>query len=214
MSEAYNLKYAWTKVGGIAGLMGGFSYFSAAFIPMPESLVYIAAFAFGPLLAIGAVGLYHCLSVRSVTPSLQIAMVSAVAGGVTVLIMLTTQQSIFGVMSDLIAGSDNPVAIDTFKNIRSGLHSVHWGMDVAWDVLICVAVILFSLNMFNHPMFGRIIAAVGVISGGLLLVFNLYYFPEPPISVDSIDWGPLVAVWLLAVFVMLLRASGWVKKSS
>jgi hypothetical protein len=58
----------WIKTGCICGLAGGLLYFAAAFIPMPDLLVYIAAFAFGPLLAIGCTGLYYFLSANDESP--------------------------------------------------------------------------------------------------------------------------------------------------
>lgn len=98
--------------------------------------------------------------------------------------------------------------------ILRGLNSVHWGLDVAWDVLISTAVILFGISMLKHPVFGRILGGSGILFGGLLLAFNLYYFPTPPASVDSIDWGPAVALWMLASFVFLLKATNWLKAST
>jgi hypothetical protein len=43
----------------------------------------------------------------------------------------------------------------------------------------------------------------------LLLGFNLWSFPEPPASANSIDWGPFVALWLLATFAMLAARRPW-----
>jgi hypothetical protein len=82
---------------------------------------------------------------------------------------------------------------------------------VAWDVLISTAVILFVISMLKHPAFGKILGGSGILIGGLLLAFNLYYFPTPPASVDSIDWGPAVALWMLVSFIFLSRATKWLK---
>ncbi len=174
-------------------------------------LYYIAAFAFGPLLAIGCIGLYHFLSVSDRSPRLQIAAVSAVAGGVTLLIMLTVQQSIFGVIRE---GSENATMLDKAVEIkiRNGLNSVHWGMDIAWDVLICISMILFGWSMFKKTGLWKLLGAIGIILGLLLLALNLYFFPKPPASLNSIDWGPFVAIWHLAIFVMLRRFSASISK--
>jgi hypothetical protein len=80
---------------------------------------------------------------------------------------------------------------------------------VAWDILICVAVVLFGVAMLRHPRFGRVFGSIGIISALLALSFNLWYFPTPPAAANSIDWGPLVALWLLVTFVMLLRSTKW-----
>jgi len=45
----------------------------------------------------------------------------------------------------------------------------------------------------------------------LLLAFNLWYFPTPPASAESIDWGPFVAVWFVVIFVRLLGTEKWAR---
>lgn len=211
MNKEIEMTTSWMKIGGVCGILGIFSYLAAAFVPMPDMLVYAAAFAFGPLLAIGAIGLYHGLSAQKRTPLTQIATFFAVSAGITLLIMLTVQQAIFGAMkvsADKIGETANK---DIHKQIFDGLDAVHFGIDVAWDVLISTAVILFGIAMLHHPKFGKIIGALGILFGSLLLAFNLWHFPLPPASVDSIDWGPAVALWLLTAFILLLRAIGWAR---
>ena len=120
----------WIKTGCICGLLGGCLYFGAAFIPMPDLLVYIAAFAFPLLLAIGCTGLYYFLSANDESPLLQIAVVSAIAGGVTLLIMLTVQQSVFSVLEKTPAESSAEIKAVS-ERINKGLNNVQLGMDIA-----------------------------------------------------------------------------------
>jgi hypothetical protein len=126
--------------------------------------------------------------------------------------MLSTQQAIFGVMKAAIAGASDPASADVYRKVADGLDAVHLGIDVAWDVLISVAVILFGIAMMRHPRFGLVLGVLGVASGGLLLLFNLWYFPVPPAAANSIDWGPFVALWMLAAFLLLLRAVPWARE--
>jgi purine-cytosine permease-like protein len=90
------------------------------------------------------------------------------------------------------------------ERINKGLNNVQLGMDITWDVLICTATILFSYSMIKKTGSWKIVGFIGLALGLLLLSFNLYYFPKPPESVGSIDWGPFVAIWYLAVSVILL----------
>lgn len=214
MNNSTELKVTWIKTGGICGVASIVTYLLAAFAPLPDTLSYAAAFAFGPLVAIGAWGLYHGLALHRDSPLPQIATMFAIAGGVTVLLMLTTQQSIFGVMAAAMEKSNEPATKAAYEQIEHGLNSIHWGLDVAWHVLISVAVILFGVSMLKHPRFGKIFGALGIILGSLLLGFNLYHFPTPPASVDSIDWGPFVALWMAAAFVLLLRATAWAREQA
>lgn len=192
----------WTKTGAICGLLGILLYFGAAFAPLPDLLGYVFAFSFGPLLAIGCTGIYYFLSLRDNSPRLQIAVVSGIAAGITLLIMLTVQQSIFGIIEE----SKKTGTVDQViqSRISNGLNSIHWGLDIAWDILISVATILFGWTMFKNSGFWKWLGLVGSILGLLLLSFNLYFFPHPPASVDSIDWGPFVALWYMVVFISLM----------
>lgn len=197
---------SWSRVGGFCGLLGIASYLAAAFAPLPETLGYAAAFAFGPLLAVGFFGLHHQLAVRRPGPLTQIAAAFGLAAGFTVLIMLTTQQAIFGVLAKLPPAEDAG-AKTSRAQLEAGLDAVHYGVDVAWDVAVSVAVVLFALAMLRDPRFGRILGGLGVLCGLLLLGFNLAFFPQPPAAAGSLDWGPAVALWLLAAFVALLRSA-------
>lgn len=193
----------WIKTGAICGLLGGCMYFAAAFLTMPDLLVYIAAFGFGPMLAIGCTGIYYFLSAGDSSPRLQIAVVSAIAGGITLLLMLTVQQSIFSMIEKTPEGSSAEI-ITIGKRINKGLNSIHYGLDIAWDVLISIATILFGYSMIKKTALWKISGIIGLVSGLLLLAFNLYHFPTPPESAGSIDWGPFVAIWYLAVFVIIM----------
>ncbi len=193
----------WIKTGAICGLLGGCMYFAAAFLTMPDLLVYIAAFGFGPMLAIGCTGIYYFLSAGDSSPRLQIAVVSAIAGGITLLLMLTVQQSIFSMIEKTPEGSSAEI-INIGKRINKGLNSIHYGLDIAWDVLISIATILFGYSMIKKTALWKISGIIGLASGLLLLAFNLYHFPTPPESAGSIDWGPFVAIWYLAVFVIMM----------
>lgn len=204
MRVSPDLHQSWIRVGGVCGVLSIASYLTAAFAPLPDRLSFTIAFAFGPLLAIGLIGLYHCLSLNYRGPMAQIAVILGIAGCMTVLIMLTTQQAIFSV----IKRSSNYTGAESIQ-LKDGLNAVHFGIDVAWDVMISVAIVLFGISMLHHPRFGRVFGSIGIISGILVLSFNLWYFPTPPAAANSIDWGPLVALWLLATFILLLRSIGW-----
>lgn len=202
---------SWIRIGGVCGLLGIGAYLAAAFLPLPDTLGYAAAFAFGPLLGVGAVGLYHCLALYRRTPLTQIAAGAAIAGSITLLVMLTTQQAIFAMTRRAIAGTTDDSVAAIYRTVGEGLNAVHLGIDIAWDVLISIAVVLFGLAMRRHPRFGTPIGAVGMLLGLLLLGFNLWYFPTPPANAASVDWGPFVALWMLVVFLVLLRSVGWAR---
>lgn len=191
---------SWIKTGGICGLLGGCSYFLAAFVEMPHFFTYMFAFAFAPLLGVGCTGLFYFLAQKDGAPRLRIAWVSAIAGCLLLLAMLTVQQSIFSTIQQFPKRGDGSVSTEFI----AGLDSIQLGLDVAWDIMISISLILFCYSMMRQSLFWKITGVIGLILGLLLLFFNLYYFPTPPAEANSIDWGPLVALWLLFVFAMLL----------
>jgi hypothetical protein len=79
MAHHSDLSLSWIRVGGVCGLLGIGANLAAAFVPLPDKLGYAAAFAFGPLLAVGTVGLYHCLALAHRGPLVQVAGIAAIA---------------------------------------------------------------------------------------------------------------------------------------
>jgi len=184
------LRRAWARFGGTCGLLGIVAYALAAFAPLPGQATLALAFAFGPLLAVGAIGLRRQLMVFGRRPLLDTAAVFAVAGGVTLLSMLSVQQALFAAFD----GGDMAAPV------REGFNAVHYGLDVAWDVLVSSAVVLFGIAMLRGGAGLKAMGAAGIVLGLLLLGFNLAEFPHPPASQGSIDWGPFVALWLAGMF--------------
>lgn len=212
MHQDSEASFAWIRVGGVCGLLSIVSYLAAAFAPLPDFAGYLAAFAFGPLVAVGSAGMRELLALERRGPVVDVAALFGVAAGVTVLIMLTVQQSIFALSARALAAAGEGPDADAIKRAREGLNSVHLGIDVAWDVLIAAAVVLFGIAMLRHPRFGRLFGAIGIALGTLLLGFNLWYFPVPPANAESIDWGPFVALWMLAAFALQLRSTRWARE--
>jgi hypothetical protein len=56
-------------------------------------------------------------------------------------------------------------------------------------------------------VYRKILPIAGVLVAVLLFTFNLASFPVPPSEAGSIDFGPIVALWYLA-----LATWTWVKR--
>jgi hypothetical protein len=91
------------------------------------------------------------------------------------------------------------------------LEAVWLGLDVAWDAYIGLGTILFGISALAHPRLGRIFGLTGIAIGAALLVLNLASFPTPPANAGSIDIGPLVGLWYLAVTLVIFRSLSWVR---
>jgi len=187
------------RAGGICGLLALASYFAAAFVPLPDRASYVLAFAMPVLLIVGFLGLHRKLTATRPSFATDVAAVFAACAGATLLAMLCVQQALFVSLESASDAASKP--------IRAALHTTHLGLDVAWDVFVSIAVALFAVAMMRHAAFGRVLGGVGLVLALLLLGFNLAYFPEPPGSAESIDWGPAVALWMIVTFAMLWRSA-------
>ena len=154
------------------------------------------------MLGLSAVGSYYFLALHKRTVSLQIAVISQIIAGALVTTMLLIQYALKLSKPELI----DPVS----KWAWNSLNHVQLGIDVAWDLYLFLGSILFAINMFNHPKFGKIFSLTGIIISILLISFNIITFPTPPAEAGSVDLGPILGLWGLAVTINILIKYKWV----
>lgn len=114
-----------------------------------------------------------------------------------VLAMLTVQQALFAAYDQV------PEADPARTSLIALGNAVHFGLDIAWDLLISASIVLFALHMWRSPRFGRIFSVLGLVCGLLLFGINMAAFPAPPDSIGWPDAGPFCALWMLAVYVRM-----------
>ena len=192
---------AWVVYGSTAGILSVLAYLGAATGVAPDRIGLVLAFAFGPLLSVAFVGLYHFLRVHRNTVALQVATLFGVLAGTVVNMMLVVQQALFvGVPK---------AAREAMGAAWSGLNWIQLGLDVSWDIYIGVATILLGVAMASHPRFGKIAALVSIGLGAALLALNLAAFPTPPGESGSVDVGPFVGLWYLLLCLRARTSVGW-----
>ena len=194
----------WIRIAAASGLASVLFYFSAAFLPVPDSIARLMAFGFGPLLSFSFLAIYRYLAEEVDGPILQGACLFVIIAGVVVTTMLVVQVGNNMVRVDLLASAQNELARDAVNSGWRAVNRVQYLLDVVWDIFICVSLILLGTAMLRHRHFGRIWGTLGIIVSFLLLTLNLWTFPEGPAYAGSVDLGPLVAVWMMAVFVRML----------
>lgn len=212
MNKENALTFTWIKVGAIAGIIACVIYPLMAAVEMPKQLTVACAAAFGPLLSLASVGLYHLLKLHQKTVTAQIAAAANVIAGSIVNMMLVVQLAIAYSMEGYLKSAEDAATQATLKWIHKIVDKVQLGLDVSWDVFISVGTLLIALNMLKHPRFGKILGGIGALLAVLLLGFNLYTFPTPPANAHLIDLGPFVGLWYLVVSIQALRSLKWVKK--
>jgi hypothetical protein len=193
----------WIIFGMIAGILADVAYAGAiAPIPLPDNVRIYLGMAFGPLLSLAFIGIYHFFRLHRKTVTLQAATIFAIIAGTIVNLMLVVQSAIFQTIP-LEARADLGLAFD-------GLNMVQLGLDVSWDIYLSLATILLGIAMLSHPRFGIIWGAATLLIGGGLLVFNLATFPIPPAEAGSLDLGPFSGMLYLFVSIRVLTSLRWV----
>jgi hypothetical protein len=213
MTKENVLTLSWIKLGAIAGIITCVIYPLMIAVEMPRLLTVACAAAFGPLLSLASVGLYHLLKIHAKTVSVQIAAVANIIAGSIVNMMLVVQLAIAYSMEEYVKNADDAATKATLEWVGKVVDKVQLGLDVSWDVFISVGTLLFAMNMLNHPRFGKILGGIGALLAILLLGFNLYSFPIPPANANLIDFGPFVGLWYLIISIQALRSLSWAKQS-
>jgi hypothetical protein len=202
VNEEKQITRNWIIYGTIAGILADLAYASAvAPVPFPETIKMYLGMAFGPLLALAFIGLYHFFKLHRKTVTLQAATIFGVIAGTLVNLMIVVQSAIH---LTIPAGARERLGL-----AYDGLNMVQLGMDVSWDIYFSLATILLGFAMFSHPRFGKIWGMTTLLIGGGLLALNLAAFPYPPAEAGSIDFGPVSGVLYLFVAFRVLASLKW-----
>jgi len=207
MRNTPGLDRSMVQAGSIAGIAGVLAYFGAAFLPVPDSIARLLAFAFGPLLAISFLGLFHLIATHRDGPALRFGVAFGLMAGVAVTTMLVVQVGNNMAWDAQLLAAETEAAKEVARQLHQSVNRVQYLIDVVWDIFITSAGALIGWAMLRHPSFGRIWGGIGIFLSVLLLYLNLDTFPRGPAYAGSVDVGPLLAIWFLAVYCRSLWLS-------
>jgi hypothetical protein len=205
------LTLGWVRTGVVFGFLAVISYAAISAVDVPLAGALVLASVFGPSLAVASIGLYRILRVHERTVSLDLGVGSNVAAGVAVTLMFFAQLGLKEWFDQHVLGGsfDVPRAVaDADLETAKG---IYLGLDVAWDLFLAIGTALLAWNMRHHPRFGQVFAWSGLAIAAALLALNLFAFPEPPGDAGSVDLGPLIGLWYLAVTIRMVRSLRWVQ---
>ena len=198
---------SWLRFTIFNGLASVISYVTAAFVPLPEIISLLLAFAFGPFFLLASLGLYHIIRSWKVSITLIAGTLFNIIGTALVTLMLVVQQTSFAFHDQYKTENRGTVTDEQLKWIFREVNSTQLGIDLAWDIFISAGTIFFALSMWNHPVYRKVFSITGILVSVLLFSFNMASFPVPPSEAGSIDFGPFVALWYLTLTLWT-----WVKR--
>jgi len=144
-------------------------------------------------------GLHAFVAAERESAANRLAFVFAVVAFATVLGMIVVQLAVGAGIAEITKGLDEPAA----TALRRGLRLIDLGLDVAWDMLIGTALILWGVAMRRRTGLGPGWALPSVVMGVALIALNAATFPWPPGDRGLIDIGPFIGVFMLALAIRL-----------
>jgi hypothetical protein len=195
-------------VGGTFGILAILDYFYSAtgVLPTPSLRIgYPIFWLFGPMLVVGAYGLYHFFlwrGQRSVL--LELGRMFMILAGAMVCLM-GTMQAVSREHFDLLGIMFPPdTASEALRMGFRGANSIQSGTDLAWDTFIFIGTIFNGLFLLTRPKFWKILGALGATLGVIGIIFNYSVWPANPGTAGLIDIGPLTGTWYLVAYIYML----------
>jgi hypothetical protein len=162
-------------------------------------------FAIGPVAIVGVLAISDHLARDGPAPTLRPATVFLVVAFALFTLMLVVQQTVVIRFREFSQQATDPAAREGLRTAFRLVNQVQLGIDVCFDIFYCAGVVLFSIAMYRHRDFGRVVGVFGVLSAAGLLVLNLATFPHPPAERGLVDLGPVTGVWWVVVILQLIR---------
>jgi hypothetical protein len=189
------------KIGAIAGIISIIFYISAVALPLPSPIPRLLAFTFPLLWILSYMAFYHFLKKDSHTPTLEIAYIFGIIGAALACSLLVVQQANLMWHREAMEVAQTDEAKALLKAAYQGANRVQAGLDVAFDIFITIATILFGINLAKSPKLPAFLGIVMSLIATVLIVFNMVTFPDGPAEAGLIDAGPFLGLWMLIVYI-------------
>jgi hypothetical protein len=192
---------SWLRFTILSGIAAMVSYAAAAFVPLPEKISLLLAFAFGPFFMLASLGYFHIIRAWKDSIALQVGVLFNIVGTSLVTLMLVVQQTSFTFHDRFKTERGDAFSETQLSWVFKEVNAVQLGIDLAWDLFISAGTVFLAIGMWNHPVYRKVFPLTGILVAVLLFSFNMAYFPVPPSEAGSVDFGPFVALWYLALTI-------------
>ena len=198
MPRRSNLAIPLIRIGIVAGFVASLFYPLMLFAPLPGIVTAWLAALLGPAIGVASIGLDQRIQLDTPSALARLGAFFNFTAGALFCAMLMVQLT---VRMNAAGSSFDP-----------DLVGVWLGLDLAWDVYIGLGTLAFGIAMWRHPRFGIWFGATGIVLALALLILNGATLPTPPAEAGSIDVGPAVGIWYLAVTIQTWRSLRWIER--
>lgn len=196
----HSLSNKMIRLTSIAGITSGLFYFVAVLLScIPDRLQMFLGVFFPILMIIGFIGLYHFLKGETISLALEIAYLFGLFAGLIACSFIVIQQANIIWHQELISSTNNTNASTLYKSVNR----VQLAMDVVFDIFISISIFFLGINIITTKKLIPAMGWIGCFLAFLLLILNLYTFPNPPSSQNVLDIGPFLGIWMLVIFTSI-----------
>ena len=173
-------------------------------IPIPDRLVLVLFFLLGPVAIVGILQFRKRLLRHYTGDLLNIATVFLIIAFSLLNLMLVVQQSSFAFHRKALQEAADESVKESLVLAFTEVNPVQLGIDISWDIFYCIGIILLSMVLLHLSLAWKILGIYGLITGLGLFALNMWTFPVPPGESGLIDFGPLSALFWVALIVIIL----------
>jgi len=189
--------------GGLCGVIGTISYILAITFPFSPTVSFLLAMAWPILSIIFAFSAYKYISIQNQSISNQLAFIYTCIAFILVSIMISIQLVVRAGMEESITNASG-IEIDTLLLVSNSLRWIDLGVDLAWDMFLGLALFLLSIAIKGHEKFGIWWSIPLALLAIVLVVTNLFTFPNPPDAEGLFDVGPIIGTFIIVFAVRII----------
>ncbi len=191
--------------GAIAGIISSVFYFSAIFLNfLPNKILILLGISFPLLMIVGFIGIYHYLKEKSLSLTLETAYLFGLLAGLIACTFIVIQQANMA-WNQKILMVEGIISAHDSKSIFRSVNRVQLAMDIVFDILISTSIFLLGLYIIKTKKLNPSFGWTGCFLAFLLLLLNLYTFPDPPTSKNTLDAGPFIGMWMLVLLILVYK---------
>jgi hypothetical protein len=154
------------------------------------------------LFIIAFLGLQHLLVGETSRTSVTVGTLFGIIACPIMVVQMWVQGTVMAKMGKMFVAASDEAQRQSIAVLYKGLRNFDMGIDLAFDTFFFTAWILLALAMLKSKHFSKIFGTIGIVLFSLTALINIWTAPNPP----SFDPAPIVTLWVLAVYIQMLRA--------